>query len=476
VLSKFSKQSLGLVITAGALGFGLFIGGAGPSRAQDKGATPPAPAAPQAQSPEEYADASAAQNEKDDAKRLPLLDKWKKEFPTTPLVTARHAMYLTTYFNLKMARQAFDQAQENIKDNPIDVTALYDAISMVTLIKPAPSKDDLDTGEKNALAILDNQAVFGPGNKPQGMADAQWASIKSQIQGLAERVLMAIYSLRKDDKREVEDLTKLINRDNSLYTASYQLGQAMGRILKAENRPQDQPPMFWQYARALSGTGTTPNVLPANARTPATKFLNDAYTLFHGSTDGLQDLMNQAKNSPFPPAGWSLDSTVDIAKKKADEDDKRRAADPLGVMWTQDVKGNLLKDGGDATWDSSVKDALLPPPAADGTAQYFKGTIISMTPATRPKEIVVGIAKPDVADAKLKFDMALPGKMEPGETIQFKGVAKEFQKEPFMIIFEVDPKEDMNGSWTGKNATGRGATPTKGGGAKGTGASKAAPK
>lgn len=469
MLSKrivFSKQSLGVAITAGALGFGLFIGSAGPSRAQDKGATPPAPAAPtgpSAQSPEEFADASAAQTEKDDTKRLALLDKWKKDFPTTPIVDARHGMYLTTYFNLKMFRQAFDEAQEILKDHPADnfsATAYADALQSLMQIKPAPSPADLDTGEKNSLAVLDNAAIFAAGNKPAGMTDAQWAQTKGAVQNYAEKILMAIYAARKDDKREADDLTKLINRDPTLAAASYQLGQNMQRTIKASNKLEDQPLMFWQFARAIAVAG--PNPLPPPTKTAATTYLGKAYAAYHGSADGLDDLMTQASKSPFPPAGWNIKSTVDIAKEQAAAEDAARAKDPLVYLWAHDLKEALLKDGGDALWEM-MKGAEFPPKDANGMTQYFNATIISISPNPKPKEIIVGIEKPDVADAKLVFDTALPGKMEPGEKIQFKGEAKELSKSPFMITFGVDEKEDMNGSWTGKNTpanTKKGPAPT----------------
>jgi hypothetical protein len=476
VLSKnalFSKKSLGVVITVGALGLGLFMGSAGPSRAQDKAATPPAPTGPQAQSTEEFNDAKAAQDAKTDTERLPLLDKWKKDFPTTPLVDTRHAFYLTTYFNLKMFRQAFDEAQEILKDHPADKfspTAYADALQSVMQIKPAPGPADLDTGEKNALAVLDNAAIFSAANKPPGMTDAQWAQTKGTLQTYAEKILMAIYLARKDDKREANDLTKLINRDPTLAAASYQLGENMQRTIKATNKLEDQPLMFWQFARASVVTG--PNALPPAAKTTATTYLGKAYAIYHGSAEGLDDLMTQASKSPFPPPGWSLKSTVDIAKEQAAAEDAARAKDPLIYMWAHDLKENLLKDGGDALWEM-MKDAEFPLKDANGMPQYFNATIISMTPATRPKEIIVGIEKPDVADAKLMFETALPGKMEPGEKIQFKGAAKELSKSPFMITFDVDAKEDMNGTWTGKNAApGRGAAGK--GAAKGTG--KAAAK
>jgi len=106
-----------------------------------------------------------------------------------------------------------------------------------------------------------------------------------------------------------------------------------------------------------------------------------------------------------------------------------------------------LTGGDSATFFESMKDALLPGTATPGVTK-FKGKIISMTPANRPKEIVLGIEKGDVGDATLKFEEALPGKVEAGEELAFEGVAKAFTKEPFMLTFEVE-KEQLEG-WTGK--------------------------
>ena len=64
--------------------------------------------------------------------------------------------------------------------------------------------------------------------------------------------------------------------------------------------------------------------------------------------------------------------------------------------------------------------------------------------------MVLAIEKSGIADAKLTFESALPGKMEPGEELEFEGTAKSFNKEPFQITFDVE-KEKLVG-WTGKNA------------------------
>jgi hypothetical protein len=79
----------------------------------------------------------------------------------------------------------------------------------------------------------------------------------------------------------------------------------------------------------------------------------------------------------------------------------------------------------------------------------FKGKLISMTPATRPKELVLAVEKSETPDVTLKLDGPLAGKMESGAEIEFEGVAAAFTKEPFMVTFDVEKSKIVG--WTGKN-------------------------
>jgi len=72
-----------------------------------------------------------------------------------------------------------------------------------------------------------------------------------------------------------------------------------------------------------------------------------------------------------------------------------------------------------------------------------------MTPETKPKQIVLALEQPNVPDVTLELSEALPGKMEPGEELQFEGVAKSYIRQPFMLVFETDPEKIAG--WTGKN-------------------------
>src|SRR5262249_43769647 len=118
------------------------------------------------------------------------------------------------------------------------------------------------------------------------------------------------------------------------------------------------------------------------------------------------------------------------------------------------VREPLQKEGD--TYFEAMKGALLPgEPGKQKGFEKFKAKLISMDPPNKPKTLVLGLEKPDVADVTLKFEEPLPGTMEPGAELQFEGAPVSFTKEPFMVTFEVDYTDlkQLEG-WTGTNPKG----------------------
>ena len=73
-----------------------------------------------------------------------------------------------------------------------------------------------------------------------------------------------------------------------------------------------------------------------------------------------------------------------------------------------------------------------------------------MTPALKPKTVVLAMEDGTTPDATLKFEMALAGKVEVGTELSFEGVPESYTASPFMVVFTVE-KDKLHG-WTGKNA------------------------
>jgi len=399
--------------------------------------------------------------------RLSNLDKWKSAYPQSEYADVRLQAYLITYQQLMKHREAFDIAVEILKADPNNQASLQEILGYIRALVPqqpnAPlspqNKTDLDTAAKTSAYVLSNiDTVYAADKKPQGVTDAQWSQAKPAMKNFAQWTIGWIAMVEKDTPKAESELSKTLEMDPTNAMASQQLAGIL--LAQQKEHPDKTPLALFEYARVATYDG--PNALPADQRQKLDAFLTKAYTTFHGSAQGLDQLKAMAKTNAVPPAGFKIDSVVDIANKKAAEEDAAAKANPMLALW-RSIKMELTGDNGPAYFESSVKDAALPGTVVPGVTK-FKGKLISTTPETRPKELKLAIESPEVADVTLKLEEPLPGKMDPGGEIEFSGTAKAYTKEPFMLTFEVE-KEDISG-WTGKGPAGAGRA----------GGKKAAPK
>ncbi|HSP66587.1 MAG TPA: hypothetical protein VLN48_02595 [Bryobacteraceae bacterium] len=380
----------------------------------------------------------------DNKGKIEALDKWKAAFPTSDFAEEREEQFLIVYQQLGMNRQAFDKAAEILKTRPNHFYSLSAIERLVYTLPPTPKPADLDTAERVSKYILENlDTAFAVSNRPADVKEADWTTYKPAMKNAAQATLAWVYVQRKDHPKAEIELTTYLHMDPTQAATSLSLG---GELL-AQNKehPEKLAPGLYQFARAAAYEGQ--NSLPAASRKQAQDYLTKTYTAYHGSNEGLDKLLAMAKNSAFPPEGFSIESIQQIsAKQAAAREDFFKAHPDLG-LWQSAVKEPLTKDGGDAFFEMNMKGALLPG-GANGV-QKFKGKIVSMTPETKPKQIVLALEQPNVPDVTLELSEALPGKMEPGEELMFEGVAKAYTRQPFMVVFETEPDQVVG--WTGKN-------------------------
>jgi len=377
--------------------------------------------------------------------KIEALDKWKAAFPASDFAEEREEQYLIIYQQTNMNRQAFDKAAEILKTRPNHFYSLSAIERLVYLLPPSITPADLDTAERVSKYLLDNlDTVFAPSNKPMDVKDADWATYKPAMRNAAQATLAWVYVQRKDYPKAEIELTKYLHLDPTQAASSLTLGGEL--LAQNQDHPEKIPLGLYQFAHAATYDGQ--NSLAEPARKQALDYLTKTYTTYHGSKEGLDKLLALAKNSPFPPEGFAIESAQQIAVKSAADQENFIKTHPELGLWQTAIKDPLTKDGGDAYFEASVKGFLLP--GGNNGVQKFKGKIVSMTPAVKPKEIVLALEQPNVPDVTLELSQALPGKMEAGEELQFEGVAKSFTKQPFMVVFDVEPKA-IEG-WTGKNA------------------------
>jgi hypothetical protein len=174
--------------------------------------------------------------------------------------------------------------------------------------------------------------------------------------------------------------------------------------------------------------------------------LEKTYVAYHGSKDGLDEVLATAKNSPTPPADFKILSKRELAQAKLDQEnaDKAKLAkdNPSMALWVS-IKEALTGDQAQSYFAEHMKGTAIP--------MEFKGKLIEAKPAVNPKELILAIADGTTPDATLKFETPLKGKMEPGVELGFKeGVATSYTANPFMVTFDVE-KEKLTG-WKGAPA------------------------
>jgi tetratricopeptide (TPR) repeat protein len=382
----------------------------------------------------------AITKEQQPAKRLELLNQWKEKYPSSEFSDTRLQVYVVTYQQLGKPAETIATANELLAKDPNNVTALNAILTAVFTIPPPPSADQLASAEKAANQVLSNiDTLFAVDKKPQGVTDAAWNQAKEGVRLLAQNALGYIAWQRKDYGKAETEFTKSLQLNPNQGQISYWLGT----VVLAQKDPAKQSAALWDFARAasLEGQGAFP------ARDAARKFLDNAYRTYHGSTEGLDQLMAQAKTQALPPANFKVPSKVDIERTKLEEEQKAAAANPMLALW-KNIKAELTGPNGAQYFETSMKGAALPG-GANGV-QKFTGKLVDSKPDSRPKELVLAIEDGKTPDVTLKLDTPLAGKMEPGAEIGFEGVATSYTATPFMVTFDVE-KSKITG-WKGAPA------------------------
>lgn len=363
--------------------------------------------------------------------KLDKLQQWEKQYPTTDYADERAMLFLTTYVALNQPQQAVDVAKKILAKDPKNFSALYYTMFFTrALAGTNPTPEILDQGDKAAKAIIEN--INTP---PPNVTEDQWKTARTDVENLAHTTEGWIDLQRKDwDGAEAEFQKSLaLNANNG--EVDYLLGTAIATEKKVEKMPQ----ALCLFARAATYDG--PGSLKEEGRKQVLAYVQKAYRTYHGSDEGFNDLLAAAKANPTCPAdAVHIEDAKSIQDRKDKEDAANAAKNPELTLW-KNIKGELTGANGATYFESSMKGALLP---------TLKGKVVSMTPALKPKTVVLALEDGTTPDATLKFETPLAGKVDAGTELSFEGVPESYTTSPFMVTFAVE-KDKLHG-WTGKNA------------------------
>jgi len=409
--------------------------GPAPARMFGQAAAAPASGQPQKNWKDraEYDLFDAITKDQDPKSRLMKLQEWEMKYPMTEFMQERKKALLTTYAALNDGKNVFATAKSILADDPKDFTAqYYEMLFTIPLYSANQSPDILDAGEKAAQGVL-----MGLDTPPPGVPADQWAKLRPQVEVMAHRNLGFIAMQRKNwDTAEAEFAKVLMMTPDDAQTDYW-----MGTVVASEKKVEKIPTALFYFVRAANIQGQT--ALAPAAQKAAADYAAKQYKNFHGSDQGFSDVVAAAKANPMPPAGFAIKNANEIAQAEAQSEEEWAKSHPQENTW-KNLKMALSAPDGPMYFDMGMKGAMLP---------TLKGKVVKLEPAVRPKTILVALEDGKVdgtmADATLKFEMPLPGKVDEGTELTFEGVGESFTQNPFMLTMTVD-KDNLHG-WTGKN-------------------------
>ena len=355
---------------------------------------------------EEYDLFNSVLKETDPTKKIGLLDQWKQKYAETDYLEERWKFYMQAYQQANQPAKAIEAAKEVLKIVPKDFSANFTIASITPFL-----------GQATPPVIADAKAAAQgllSAEKPPNASDADWNNAQKAAQFLAHQALGWAAMAEKQNEAAEQEFVKALQANPMGAQVSFWLGT----VVQAQRNADKNTLALYSFARAAAYDG--PGALAPQGRQQVDAFLTKAYNNYHGSdAAGLAELKKLAKANALPAPDFKIKTKEEIAAEQAEELQKK---DPLLAVFTT-IKQRLT-DEGDGFWQN-MKGTAMP---------KLKGTVLSSTPAARPKTLTLAMTGPTTAEVTLTLDEALPRAVPEGTVITFQDAEPtEYTPNPFMI-------------------------------------------
>jgi tetratricopeptide (TPR) repeat protein len=364
----------------------------------------------------EYDLYTSMEKEADPAKKIQLLDTYMQKYPASKFKLQAQLHYTMACQELKDADKMYASAQKVLELDPNNMRGLI-WITSLTMSMGKTDATFMSNGEKASRKLLSLLAAM---QKPANMSDAAFKEQKEGMQVLAHRALGTVAMNRKNNAEAEKEFRTVLG----LQPGNGQISYWLGSVILGQRDAAKQSEAFWHFARAANYSGE--NAMPTAERAKVKDYLNGIYTKFHGSEEGMPEIVTAALKNPFPPAGFTVKSKEVI---DAEEDQKFAAENPMLYMWTN-LKKSLAADSG--YFASTVKNSNMP---------QMRGYLISQSPETRPDTLVLGIEGRSTREVTLKLTQAYRYPAGRGTPLTFKCVPQRFTAQPFNMGFDCDSEQ-----------------------------------
>jgi tetratricopeptide (TPR) repeat protein len=381
---------------------------------QPQASQPQSSAAPQAQKkeikdPAEYNAYVGAVQQADAAAKISGLEAFLTQYPNSVMKEDALELLMGTYQQAANQAKVIDTANRLLAVNPDNARAL---VLLAYNERAAQKWADAKQHAERGLQALSKMT------KADGVSDADFAKQKTQLAALLNSVAGFSALQLKDYPSAQKYLRAAVEADPNNVENVYPLALA---YLSAT--PSDDVNGLFFIARAAN------LVADPKGKDSIIKFGHSKYVKYHGSDQGWEDLLAQAKTTPVPPAGYTIKQYVPpTPQEQAADLVKTKKPEEMSFAEWELVLSEGTAEDQDKVW-TSLKGKNL---------QMAEVQVITASPTKLELAASVDDIDQKRADIELSFPSAIPARSLPkeGDKINFEGTPVSYAPKPFVMVME----------------------------------------
>lgn len=336
-----------------------------------------------------------------------------QKYPSSDFKDQAYYLEMQSYQQQNNPQKAMDAAREVLKSNPQDNVAVaalnYLSFAFPFVFKASDANKDTElsqaeTEAKQGLDLL--QKLQKPANVTEDQFSAQVKQLRADFNGALGFVALQ----RKDYANAITSLKAAQEDSPKNPYIAYRLGLAY-----LSSTPPDRNNAFWSLARSVSLAKDA----KATDEPAIEQYLTQAYEDYHGTNEGLDQLIAQAGSSPTPPAGFQVTQP--------------QAPKPTGNPNVDSFASNIafpLKLGGDRATNAWKQ--------LKGQPLELVGYVNSLDKGSDSPSVRIALDKAKAAGA---YDIVLKDPSQPliadlvpGDPVRFKGTIDSYVTAPTFVL------------------------------------------